>query len=179
VAIQKRQMTVRLLLIVVLTGTVFLGQTFAQEDVPKDYFNTSVQNGQRSTAMKFWGFLEQNQPDSALKLVDSSLLFIQPELKSQIMKACQTISPIYKQCLPRYNGVITFTDSANVISTYYTIKPTPQFAMWLSFRQGDKNSKIVLIKFKDKKELAEERKKQSKKDSDIPPPPPTPPPTKK
>lgn len=161
----KRDITIFLITLLAILLSL---KGLAQTALPKDYYNKNIQNKQRLTATYFWTFLELNMPDSALNYVDSFYLAKNPKLKDKIKNASKTINPIYKSCLPRGN-TITYSDTTNIISTYYTIPPRPKFAMWLSFKQGDEGSKIILIEFKNEQQLAADRKKGESKNSDMPP----------
>jgi hypothetical protein len=160
--------------ILILLALLYSLNGLAQTSLPKDYHNKTIKSKQRLTAAFFWTYLELNMPDSALNYVDSNYLANNPSIKAKVFLAAKTISPIYKSCAPKGDGVITYTDSTNIVCVYYTILPTPKFAMWLSFKQGDENSKILHIEFKNEKQLADDRKKWEKHSSDKPPkiPPP-------
>lgn len=160
-----------ILITLLLAGSV---NTFAQQNENRSR-QADVVSGQRFTAAYFRTYLELNQPDSALQYLEPDYLQANPTLVQQIRDAAKIISSIKEKCLPQdVYAAVGHLDTVNRISLYYTIPPTPKYALDLFFKAGQKDAKISQIIFKTEKQLAAERKKRMEKESETPPsvPPP-------
>lgn len=146
-----------------------ISSIFSQPDTPKDYYNKVVKKGQLCTTQKVLRLLESEKVDSVLLLIDSNYLNKQSNLKSKLENASKQIQKV-KSFTEVSEGLIVYSENHNIYRCVYSDKETDYQLIDLHYLEGDSNSKIVKIEFKDKTLLMKEKQERNN-NNEIPLPP--------
>jgi hypothetical protein len=130
--------------------------------LPADYNNPAVEQGQRVSTDIFIKLLEQGKVDAALKLIDTSFLKTKKHYQDSLTAFAKELSKYLKST--QLSVVIVYPE--NKYNTYrcrYYNKNGEFFYIDLYFAVGQPNSLIKKIWKKPESELAKERKELAKR----------------
>ncbi|MBL7808553.1 MAG: hypothetical protein JNN28_12085 [Saprospiraceae bacterium] len=148
------------------------------QNLPVDYHNKPVKNGQRHTTEKFLHFLETGQIDSALNFISPSCLATFKNPKKLLFSYHQELVTCLNST--KLSLVIVYPEEAyNTYRCRYYNATGDYFYIDLYYPVGQPHALVAKFEKMSKKTLAAERKSLAKRQKeaakDIPPPPPPPP----